>query len=38
MDGHEGDLSTTAALLAEDDGADVAAVVHAYIHVLVAVR
>jgi len=38
MDGPEEELSTTAALLAEDDGADVAAVVHAQVNVVMAVR
>jgi len=37
MDGHEEELSTTAALLAEDDGADVDAVLHAHVNVLMAV-
>jgi len=38
MDGLEEDISTTAALLAEDDGADVADVVHALVNVVMAVR
>jgi len=38
MDGPEEELSTTAALLAEDDGADVAAVVHAHVNVVMAAR
>jgi len=38
MDGHEEELSNTAALLAADDGADVAAVVHAHVKVLMAGR
>jgi len=37
MDGPEEELSTTAALLAEDDGADAAAVVHAHVNVVMAV-
>jgi len=37
IDGHDEELSTTAALLAEEDGADAAAVVHAYVKVLMAV-
>jgi len=38
MDGPEEEPSTTAALLAEDDGADVAAVVHAHVNAVMAVR
>jgi len=38
MDGPEEEFSSTAALLADDDGADVAAVVHAHVNVLMAVR
>jgi len=38
MDVHEEALSTTAALLAEDDCADVAAVVRAHVSVIIAVR
>jgi len=38
MDGPEEELSTTAALLAEDDGDDVAAVVHAHVNVVMAAR
>jgi len=38
MHGHEKGLSTTAALLAEDYGADVSAVVHSHVNVLMAVR
>jgi len=38
MDGPEEEVSTTAALLAEDDRADVAAVLHAHVNVVMAVR
>jgi len=38
MDGPEEELSTTATLLAEEDGADVTAVVHTPVNVLMAVR
>jgi len=38
MDGEEEEVSATAALLAEDDGADAAAVVQARFNVLTAVR
>jgi len=38
MDGLEEDISTAAAFLAEDDGADVADVVHALVNVVMAVR
>ena len=38
MDGEEEEFSATATLLAEDDGADVAAVVQAHVNVLMAVR
>jgi len=38
MDGEEEEASATATLLAENDGADVAAVVQAHVNVLMAVR
>jgi len=38
MDGPEEELSTNTALLAGDDGADVAAVVHAHVNAVMAVR
>jgi len=38
MDGEEKEFSATATLLAEDDGADVAAVFQAHVNVLMAVR
>jgi len=38
MDGHELELSSTADLLAEIDGADVAAVVHVHVNVRMALR
>jgi len=37
MDGEEEEFSATATLLAEEDGADVAAVVQAHVNVLMAV-